>query len=46
MKFCPSAWILRIENSRIENFDIQATCYFERCVEPKIWKIVPNCIKK
>ena len=32
--------------SRIENFEIQTTCYFEHFLEPRIWEIVPDCIKK
>ena len=32
--------------SRIENFEIQTTYYFEYYLEPRIWEIVPDCIKK
>ena len=31
---------------RIENFEIQITCYFEQFLEPRIWEIVPDYIKE
>ena len=42
-------WIQKFPNynvSRIENFKIQTTCYFEYFLEHRIWEIVPDCIKK
>ena len=30
----------------IQNFEIQTNCYFALFLEPRIWEIVPECIKK
>ena len=44
-----SIWVQKFPSynvSRIENFEIQITYCFEYFLEPRIWEIVPDCIKK
>ena len=38
--------ILAFESKNIPTRRSQTTCYFEHFLEPRIWEIGPDCIKK